>query len=124
MWFTKTKNILMETQRENILQELCRGYLTRLKSIANKHRLGGWVDEIITENKNNKCKATEEEVEILSRILDEERISRTDVPKLLGKSYRKCDEADDFDHIKKLRHVGIYSKVSALLYKFKNNGNE
>jgi len=114
----------METQRENILQELCRVYLTRLKSLANKHRLGGWVDEIMTENKNNKCKATEEEVEILSRILDEERISRTDVPKLLGKSYRKCDEADDFDQIKKLRHVGIYSKVSALLYKFKNNGDE
>ena len=105
----KTKN--------DALQELCRGYLYRLKSLATKHRLDGWIDETIRENKDNKCKATEEEVEILSRILDEERITRTDVPKLLGKSYRKCDESCDFDQIKKLRHVGIYSRISALLHK-------
>lgn len=37
----------------------------------------------------------------------------------LGKSYRQCNDDGTFDNIKKLRHVGIYSKVSALLFKSK-----
>ena len=35
-------------------------------------------------------------------------------------------EDEDFENIKKLRRVGIYSKVNALLYAFKlkNNNNK
>jgi hypothetical protein len=35
---------------------------------------------------------------------------------MLGESYRKSESDGVFDKIKKLRHVGIYSKVSALLF--------
>lgn len=51
----------------------------------------------------------------MARILDEERLERKDVPKLLGKSYRRCNEDGTFKEIKTLHRVGIYSKVSALL---------
>jgi hypothetical protein len=56
-------------------------------------------------------------VELLSRAVDDERLSRSEVPQVIGKSYRQANEDGDFEHIKKLKHQGIYSKVSALLYK-------
>jgi hypothetical protein len=59
-------------------------------------------------------------VELLSRACDDERVSRADIPKILGKSYRQANEDGDFCRIKKLKRQGIYSKVSTLLYK----GNE
>lgn len=115
----------METKdSHNKLQKLCRFYLRNLKGVANKHGLGKWVDDVISANKQGKCSSTEEEVEMLSRIADDERLTRKDVPKVLGKSYRKCFENDDFDKVKKLRHVGIYSKVSALLFKMSNGKSE
>ena len=101
------------------VQILCRCYLSKLRSLANLHGLGKWIDKKILDNKNGKCVATEEECEILSRVLDDERITRNDVPKLLGKSYRQSVDCDDFGKIRKLKRVGIYSKVSALLYKYK-----
>lgn len=58
---------------------------------------------------------------MLSRCVDDERISRKDIPEILGKSYRQCESDGVFDRIKKLRHVGIYSKISALLYKHKTH---
>jgi hypothetical protein len=83
--------------------------------MAKKHGID--VDSIIRANKRKECEATNKEVEMLSRCVDDERISRTDVPKVLDKSYRQANEDGDFDRIKKLKHQGIYSKVSALLYK-------
>lgn len=68
-------------------------------------------------NKRRECVGTEREVQMLSRMIDDERISRTDIPKVLGKSYRKCVEDGDFDRIKKLKRVGIYSKISVILIK-------
>lgn len=109
--------------RGNKLQSLCREYLGRLKPIANKHGLCEWIDNIINDNKQNKCVATEEEVMFLSRCVDEERISRTEIPHLLGKSYRHCFENDLFDKIKKLPHVCIYSRVSALLFNEKQKND-
>ena len=53
----------------------------------------------------------------ISGVDDEERIERSDIPEALGKSYRKCIEDGDFDRVKKLKRVGIYSKLSVLLYK-------
>ena len=90
--------------------------------MAKKHGID--VDSIIRANRQKGCEATRKEVEMLARCVDDERISRTDIPKLLGESYRKSESDGVFDKIKKLRHVGIYSKVSALIYKNKRNGNE
>jgi hypothetical protein len=83
--------------------------------MGKKHGID--VDGLIRLNSQKKCEATQREVELLSRAVDDERISRTDIPKVLDKSYRQANEDGDFDRIKKLKHKGIYSKVSALLYK-------
>lgn len=70
------------------------------------------LNKTIEDSEAQKCEATEEQAEMLARICDDERVSRSDVPKLLGKSYRKS-----FENIKTLKHVGIYSKVKTLLFK-------
>ena len=101
--------------RNETLQALCRDYLGKLRYMAKKHGID--VDSIIRANKRSECEATKKEVEMLSRLCDDERVARTDIPDLLGKSYRQCNDDGDFDRIKKLRHVGIYSKISALLTK-------
>lgn len=103
------------TKRNETLQALCRDYLGKLRYMAKKHGID--VDSIICANKRNECEATQKEVEMLSRCVDDERVSRTDVPKILGKSYRQSNEDGDFERIKKLKRQGIYSKISALLYK-------
>ena len=103
------------TKRNETLQALCRDYLGRLRYMAKKHGID--VDSIIRANKRKECSGTEYECQMLARMVDDERVSRTDVPKILGKSYRQSNEDGDFDRIKKLKHQGIYSKVSALLYK-------
>ena len=103
------------TKRNETLQALCRDYLGKLRYMAKKHGID--VDSIIRANKRKECEATNKEVEMLSRCVDDERVSRTDVPKILGKSYRQSNEDGDFESIKKLKYQGIYSKVSALLYK-------
>lgn len=100
-------------KRNETLQALCRDYLGRLRYIGKKH--GVDVDSIIRANKRKECSATKHEVEMLSRCVDDERLSRTDVPKILGKSYRRCVEDGDFEKIKTLKRQGIYSKIGALL---------
>lgn len=103
------------SRRNESLQALCRGYLRRLRYTASKHGLGTWVDDVIRANRRGECEATEREVGLLSRAVDDERISRKDIPAVLGKSYRECCDDGDFDRIKKLKRTGIYSKISALL---------
>jgi hypothetical protein len=103
--------------RDERLQALCRGYLRKLRHTARKYGLGGFIDDIVKANRRNECEGTRKEVEMLARMVDEERIERSDIPDTLGKSYRKCVEDGDFDRIKKLKRVGIYSKLSVLLYK-------
>lgn len=110
--------------RNETLQALCRDYLGKLRHMAAKHGLSTWVSDIIKANKRGECSASEREVMALSRMVDDERISRVDLPKLLGKSYRQSIDDNDFEKVKKLKRVGIYSKVSALLYADKNNNNE
>ena len=105
------------TKRNETLQALCRDYLSRLRYMAKKHGID--VDAIIRANRRNECEATQKEVEMLARCVDDERISRTDIPKLLGESYRQSEGSGVFGRIKKLKRVGIYSKVSALIYKNK-----
>lgn len=95
------------------LQALCRDYLGRLRYMGKKHGID--VDAIIRANKRNECSATNKELEMLARCVDDERVSRVDVPKILGKSYRQANDDGDFDKVKRLKHVGIFSKVSVLL---------
>lgn len=102
--------------RNETLQALCRDYLHRLRHLAQARGLGGWLTTTIKENKSGECSADESEVMVLSRMVDDERISRVDLPKLLGKSYRQSIDDNDFEKVKKLKRVGLYSKVSALLY--------
>ena len=106
------------TKRNETLQALCRDYLGRLRYMAKKHGID--VDSVIRANKRKECEATNKEVEMLSRCVNDERVSRTDIPKILGKSYRQSNEDGDFERIKKLKYQGIYSKVSALLLKSKH----
>lgn len=111
------------------LQSIFREYAERMRSVATKHGLGKWLDNILQANRNNECSATEEEVEMMARLVDDDRLTRLEIPPLLDKSYRMAFEDEDFENIKKLRRVGIYSKVNALLYAFKlkkdkENGNQ
>jgi len=108
----------MDKSKNKCLRALCRGYLVKLRYMARKHGLLHWVDEMIEATKNDEdCKPSEYEVEMLARACDDERVSRTDIQKILNKSYRECVDDDDFEKIKKLKRVGIYSKVSAMLKK-------
>lgn len=102
---------------DDTLQAICRGYLSRLRDVAKRHGLGVWIDDVIGKNASGECKGTMEEVEMLSRIVDDERLARKDIPKLFGTSYRKCESMGYFGKIKRLKRVGIYSKISALLFK-------
>lgn len=108
--------------RNDKLQALCRDYLKRLRYTASKYGLGGWVSDIIKANRRGECEATEREVGLLARAVDDERVSRSEMPDVLGKSYRHCVEDGDFDKVRKLPRVGIYSKISALLLKENGNG--
>ena len=107
----------MYETRNEALQRLCRGYLSRLRHVASKHGLLPQLNSLIAMNKRQECVGTEREVQMLSRMVDDERLSRTEVPQAIGKSYRQANEDGDFERIKKLKHQGIYSKVSVLLYK-------
>ena len=111
----------MDETRNEALQRLCRDYLGRLRNVALKHGLLPQLNNLIVMNKRRECVSTEREVLMLSRMVDDERVSRTDIPKILGKSYRQSYEDGDFEKIKKLKHQGTYSKVSTLLYKEMND---
>ena len=97
-----------------MLIELCTKYLNILRPMANKHGLLPFVDTMVKDMEDGKCKPTDEEAEMLSRMVDDERLSRTEVPKLFSMSYRKFYEQGLFDRVKTLKHQGIYSKISAI----------
>lgn len=101
------------------LQAIARDYLMRLRYMAKKHGLSPWINDVIRANKRNECEATEKEVRMLSRLCDDDSVKRTDIPKMLEKSYRQCVEDEDFEHIRTVRRRGIYDKVSALLLAMK-----
>ena len=84
--------------------------------MADKHGLTTWLNQAINDTKKKDCEPTEKECEMLARLVDDERIQRTEVPPLLSKTYRECTDNDDFDKIKKLHRVGLYSKVDTMLY--------
>lgn len=43
---------------KDVLQSLCREYLSRLRYMAEKHGLLPWVDETIKANRRHECEAT------------------------------------------------------------------
>ena len=102
------------------LQSVCRGYLGRLRGLADRFGLGGWLSGLVRANSRGECRATEDEVELLARMCGEDRVVRRDIPKMLGKSYRACVEGEDFEQIKRFPHVGIYSRISVLLHGWRN----
>lgn len=104
------------------LQSLCRQYLGRLRLVASRLGLLHHLEEVIRSNENGECKATEKEVTMLARMLDEERVDRCDIPKIVGKSYRKCMADGTFDKVRVLRRVGRYSRVSAIMHASNGNG--
>ena len=106
--------------RKTELQRICREYLSKLKGMAKRHGLGDVLANLIEANRREDCEATESEVKALSRVCDDERLARSDIPNLLCKSYRQCCEDGDFDKIERLKRVGIYSKVHAVLWKVRS----
>lgn len=84
--------------------------------MADKHGLTSWLNQAIKDTKRKDCEPTEHECQMLSRLVDDERLTRIEVPPILGKGYQDCFNDDDFDKIKKLKRVGIYSKVGTMLY--------
>ena len=113
----------MNNAQNIALQTMCRYYLTKLKGIASKYGIDWFVDDLIEKNKRKECQGTEQEVALLARAVDDERIKRIDVPKILDKSYRKCVEDEDFEQIETLPKLGIYSKISAILHKVELDSN-
>jgi hypothetical protein len=108
--------------RNETLQAMAREYLSRLRYMAKKHDLLSWLNSTIHANKDGSCEATEKEVRMLSRLCDDANIKRTDVPKMLGKSYRRYVDDDDFGKIRtNLENRAIYDKVSTLLLAGKLN---
>lgn len=100
-------------KRHNATQALAREHLAKLQYRAEKYGLGQWLKDIIKANKRKECEATQSEVMLLARCVDEERIARKDIPKLFGMSYRQAEEKDLFSHITKLGATGTYSLASA-----------
>jgi len=99
------------------LQRIVRHYLSLLKDVASKFGLKEWLDNLIEENKRGECSATEEECRMLTRLCDDERVARQDVPKIIGRSYCNCVDNGIFEKFKTLKRVGIYDKISVLLFK-------
>lgn len=83
--------------------------------MAKKHGLGSWVAKLIRDNRRGCCVATRKEVDMLARCVEEERVSRSDIPAILGKSYRQCLRDKDFKKIRKQSHVGVYNKTDVVL---------
>lgn len=98
------------------LQKLCRMYLSRLRYVASKHGLRSWIDNVIKANERGECESTQREVEMLARMLGEDRISRSEICTMMETQYRKCCENKVFEKIKRIKDKRSYSRVSAVLY--------
>ena len=103
-------------KQQSLLQSMCRKYLKRLRKYADKIGLQKFVDDTIKANRKRECEANEKDVEMLARMAKDDRVNRTDVPKILGVTYRECNDKDLFQNIKRITNRGSYSKVSAELY--------
>jgi Trp operon repressor len=101
------------------LQEIFRSYIKVLKNKFDNETVSECINKLLCDNENGKCSATEEQVDMIAKLVDEDRMKREEIPQMFGKSYKQCVEGNIFNKIKTLPKVGIYSKVSALLLKDK-----
>lgn len=110
-----------------ILQTKCREYLKKLTYHAKKISLNDTLKDLIKQNEEGTCVATKQQVEMLAAMCDDDSINRKDIPKVIGKSYRACEDNNLFDKLKKRKRRGIYSKIDVLLFaekeKKKNESN-
>lgn len=104
-------------KREVALQRLCRALLFKARDIAKRHGLGGWLNDVLLANRRGECKATEEEVDMLSRLVGEERICQNEIAPLLGVSYRTFFEQELMKKVRKFKRLGTYSRNDAILLK-------
>lgn len=109
----------MNDEQHKELQRITRNYLSKLTSLAEKFGLGKWLKDLIALNEQEKCSATLDEAQALARLCDDERTTRQEVPKLLERSYRNCVDNEVFEQLPTLKRVGIYDKISVLLFKKK-----
>ena len=107
----------MNNEQQSELQRITRHYLSMLVPLAEKHGLFSWLKDIIDANNRGECSATKDEAQVLARLCDDERVTRQDIPKLLDRSYRNCVENEVFEQLPTLKRVGIYDKISVLLFK-------
>lgn len=107
-------NAMKERDKKG-LQVLCREYLTQLRYMAEKHGLGDWLGMTLHANRKGECEGTRKEVSMLSRLCNDERIKRSDIPAVLGRSYTQCCKGGDFAKISRLPRMGVYSKIDVYL---------
>lgn len=97
------------------LQLLARNYLDRLTYMAEKHGIGAWIRELKAENRRGECEATKKEVDMLARLVDDDRLNKHEIPSFVGKPYVRCQKDGVFKKIRKFGKRGTYSKVDAYL---------
>ena len=105
------------------LQENFRSYIKVLKNKFDNETVSECINKLLRDNVNGDCAATEEQVDMIAKLVDEDRMKREEIPRMFGKSYKQCVDDNIFSKIKTLPKVGIYSKVSALLLKDKLEKN-
>lgn len=103
--------------KNSLLQNLCREYLDKLRPFAEPVGLASFIDTTIRQNEEGTCVATKDQVDLLAKMCDDDRIRRDEIPKHAGISYRSCMLIDLFSKIRKFKNRGAYSKIDAMLFK-------
>lgn len=102
------------------LQLLARKYLFRLKKQAKKVGLEEDVDKLIKDNKNGLCIAEKDQVDLLSRAVEDDRIKYDDITHFVHYPFRKIYKENMIaKFIRKFKNRGQYSKVDAEILKNK-----
>jgi len=103
--------------RTQALQKVCVKYLKRLRGVAERYGLQGFVDDSINASTRGECEPTEKECEMLARIANEERLMTRQVPPLFDISYREAFDSGLLEDIKKFPRPGNFSTVDTLVHK-------
>lgn len=88
-----------------------------LLPLAKTLGLQDFVNDTIEKNEKGQCIATKEQVDLLSKMCDDDKIRRDEIPQYAGISYRQCVLIDIFPFIRKFENKGQYSKIDAMLFK-------
>lgn len=110
--------------KNSLLQKLCREYLDKLRPFAEPVGLSNFIDTTIQQNEEGICVATKDQVDLLAKMCDDDRIRRDEIPQYAGISYRSCMLINLFDKIRKFANRGAYSKIDAMLFKSESEEQE